>query len=251
VAALSIAARCELTVNDSAPPPRRATPLLRAARRAVLRRLDARLFRGPFEGRSAARYLEQARPAFGDFDERLLAALATTLRDCGPLLEVGAGPAAFALAAKRRFPQLAVLALEPSRELASAAAARCAAGSVTLLRAVAEALPLADRSIGVAVCLSSIRHVTDRGRALAELRRVLAPGGTLVIAELDPDAPPARVRNHADALRGRWLRAAFAPLVLRTAPASSDIEQLARAAGFRVLRRRDDPVQPLYLLELA
>lgn len=218
---------------------------------ALNRALDRVLFRRPFEGQSAVRYRTRARPAFGDFDERLLHALTDRLRVAERLLEVGAGPATFAGAAARRFPHLQVLAVEPSRELARAAVERAAAAPpFAMIRGVAERLPLADASISIAVCLSSIRHVRDRSRSFAELRRVLAPGAPLVVAELDPAASAARIAYHADRIDDRLLRAAFGPLVVRTAPPWQVIARAAAAAGFTLARRSDDPLQPLYLLEL-
>lgn len=225
-------------------------------RGALRKALDRVLFRRPFEGRSAIHYRTRARPAFGDFDERLLDGLVTELGGAQRLLELGAGPATFARAAARRFPHLHVLAVEPSRELARAAAGSArpgaldAAPALAVIRGVAEALPLADASVSLAVCLSSIRHVRDRRRSFAELRRVLAPGGALVVAELDPAASAERVAYHADRIDDRLLRVAFGPLVVRTAPPWQAIAASAATSGFTLVRRRDDPLQPLYVLEL-
>lgn len=244
------------------------TPRLAQLRRRAMAALDRVLFRHPFEGRSAEIYRTRERPAFCDFDDRLITRIADQLGRAERLLEVGAGPATFALAAKRRFPSLQVVAVEPSGALAKAAHeaattapdaraptssranARPAARSISVVRGVAEALPLADASISVAVCLSSIRHVADRRRAFAELRRVLVPGGSLVIAELDPDASAERIAYHADRLGARWLRAAFGPLVVRTAPPWQSIVRTAAHAGFELVRHAGDPQQPLYLLDL-
>jgi SAM-dependent methyltransferase len=220
---------------------------------AILAAFDRVMYRRPFEGRSAVLYRTHARPAFEDFDDRLLTRIAAQARAAQRLLEVGAGTAAFSRAAKRRFPHLQVLAVEPSRELAIAAAAPPGDAhdhDIAIVRGRAEELPLADASISLAVCVSSIRHVADRRRALAELRRVIVPGGALIIAELDPAASSARIAHHADRLRGRWLRAVFGPLIVRTAPPWQAIVGVAREAGFELVRHADDPVQPLYLLEL-
>jgi len=42
-------------------------------------------------------------------------------------------------------------------------------------------LPLPDRSIDAAVCFEVLEHVPDEGAALAEIRRVLKPGGDFVL----------------------------------------------------------------------
>ncbi|HSR99136.1 MAG TPA: methyltransferase domain-containing protein [Kofleriaceae bacterium] len=234
--------------------------------------LDRLLYRRPFEGGSARRYADDERPAFGDLDDRLLDRLAPQLTapagppaaalvgasagppasalvgpSAGPLvgasgrrlLDLGCGPATFARRAAERFPGLTVVAVEPSHDFARPG----------IVRAVGEALPLADRSIDVAICLSSIRHVRDRAATLRELRRVVR--GLLVIVELDPDADARRVATHAHRLASPVVRRLFAPLVLRTAPPSHVIAALAREAGFTVRELRADPIQPVYVMDLV
>jgi demethylmenaquinone methyltransferase/2-methoxy-6-polyprenyl-1,4-benzoquinol methylase len=126
-----------------------------------------------------------------------------------------------------------------------------AAGPARAVRARAESLPLADASIDVAVSLSSIRHVGDRGAALAELRRVVRPGGAAWVHELDPRADRRRARAHASHLGSPVLRAAFGPLVLRTAPTATAIARLARTAGWTSISLDDDPDQPVYRMRLS
>ena len=198
--------------------------------------LDRLLYRHPFEGPSARRYARDERPAFGDLDERLLDLLA--LAPTGRLLDLGCGPGTFARAAAVRHPGLTVIAIDPSRDF----------GRPGVVRARGEALPLADASIDLAICISSIRHVRDRGETFRELRRVVR--GRLVIVELDPAADRTRIAAHADHLPP-VLRRAFAPLVLRTAPPAVAIAQLAAEAGFTHCSMRGDPIQPVYILELA
>ena len=232
---------------------------------AIASWLDRVLYRHPFEGASARRYADAERPAFGDFDDRLLDALTphlvgtqetsaagdATRRTGMPhtqvsMLDVGAGPGTFAMRAAARFPTLQVIAVEPSRDFA-----RPRAG-VHVACARGEALPLADASVDVAICLSSIRHVRDRRATLRELRRVVRRrGGRLVIVELDPAASSRRIAAHADRLASPLLRRAFGPLVVRTAPPVGAIEALAHGAGWTTAACRDDAVQPVYILELA
>ena len=64
----------------------------------------------------------------------------------------------------------------------AAAAARAAGVDVELVRANLEALPFPDGHFDVVLCTQAIEHVLDVPRALGELRRVLQPGGTLVIS---------------------------------------------------------------------
>ena len=213
-------------------------------REVMLALLDPWLYRHPFEGASARRYARDERPAFGDLDVRLCLRWARDLDAARVVLDVGAGPGTFGAEVRASRPGIAVIAVEPSR----AFAAELPAGA---LRARAEALPLGDATVDVATSISSIRHVADRHAALAELRRVVRPGGACLIAELDPAAERQRIRNHAEHLGSALLRAAFGPLVVRTAPAAETIADLARAAGWARIELEDDPVQPVYLMRLS
>ena len=198
--------------------------------------IDRLLYRYPFEGASARRYARLERPAFGDLDERILDALA--LGANYRLLDLGCGPGKLAEAARRR--GVSVVAIDPSRDFANRPG---------FVRAVGEALPLADRSIDVAVCLSSLRHVRDREQTLRELRRVVRE--RVLVVELDPAADRTRIANHADHIDSRVLRHAFGPLVVRTAPPAAVMKGIAERAGWALRRLAPDPIQPVYLMELA
>jgi SAM-dependent methyltransferase len=101
----------------------------------------------------------------------------------GFVLEVGAGYGA-------TFPfypaaVTGVLALEPDstlRELALAAASR-APVPVTVEDGVAESLPAADASVDVVVSSLVLCSVADQSAVLAEMARVLRPGGSLLFYE--------------------------------------------------------------------
>lgn len=211
---------------------------------ALLAKLDPWLYRYPFEGASARRYARLERCGFGDLDERLLRSWDEELRRARRFVDIGCGPGILTARVAREYPELAVLGVEPSRDYTRAAA------EFELVRACAEALPLRDDSVDVAVMLSSIRHVRDRVHCLAELRRVLGPEGVAYVVELDPTAEPTRIRAHTRRLRSRWSRLTFAPLVVRTAPPVQAIETLARGAGFSAVSWRSDPQQPVYIMRL-
>jgi SAM-dependent methyltransferase len=202
--------------------------------------LDRLLYRRPFEGGSAQRYARDERPGFGDLDDRLLDGLAPELTGgARRLLDLGCGPGTFARRAADRFAGLTVIAIEPSRDFARPG----------VVRAAGEALPLAERSIDVAICLSSIRHVRDRRATLRELRRVVR--GLAVIVELDPGADRRRIAAHAGRIRSPLLRRVFGLLVVRTAPPAEAILTIARDVGFTLRALRADPIQPVYIMELA
>ena len=79
---------------------------------------------------------------------------------------------------------------------------------VSLQAADAAALPLADASIDLAFLIAVLPMLANRRRALAELRRVLKPGGVLAVSEelIEPEYVPAFITS-------RWCRrAGFTPL---------------------------------------
>jgi len=205
--------------------------------RLLSRLLDPFYLRTPFERARARRYAAEQRPAFGDLDLRLSEVLATDLGRARTLLDLGSGPGHLADVITARHPHLLAVSLDPSRTYRPT------------LRARAEALPLADATIDVAILLSSLRHVQDRVVALRELARVVRSGGVAVVLELDPDADAARRARHAGAMPTRVARASF-HFGLAACPPTSTWTAAARAAGWTDLRLHPDPLQPISWLWL-
>jgi SAM-dependent methyltransferase len=151
----------------------------------------------------------------------------------GRVLEVGAGNGGnFAY-----YPQgvAEVLAVEPEaylREQAQAAASR-ASVPITVLDGVADALPVEDASCDAAVACLVLCSVPDQARALAELHRVLKPGGELRFYEHVLAQTPRMARWQRIADRTFWPRAFGGCHTAR------DTVGAIAAAGFTVDRHRD------------
>jgi SAM-dependent methyltransferase len=127
----------------------------------------------------------------------------------GTVVEVGAGHGANL---PHYPPDVAeVIAVEPEPTLRAAAEA-VASGTpvpVRVLAGVADALPLADESVDAAVVSLVLCSVPDQGRALAELRRVLRPGGELRFYEhVIPNCQPKRTLVRIVDRSGLWPRIA-------------------------------------------
>ena len=108
------------------------------------------------------------------------------LGDCRRLLDVGCGTGRFAVFAAERL-GARVWGIDPSPGMLEQARARQGAGAVGWRQASAERLPFkAGWFDGVHTHLV-LHLVDDRAAALGEFARVLAPGGTLVVATFELD----------------------------------------------------------------
>jgi demethylmenaquinone methyltransferase/2-methoxy-6-polyprenyl-1,4-benzoquinol methylase len=111
------------------------------------------------------------------------------------VLDVATGTGMVAAEILRRCHGCTIVAVDQSEEMLAGARARFPAleGRVQLVRAEAEALPFADASFDALTVTYLLRYVDDPRATVAELARVLRPGGR--IASLDfgvPPWPPAR-----------------------------------------------------------
>jgi SAM-dependent methyltransferase len=99
----------------------------------------------------------------------------------GPVLDLGCGGGMFAHDLARSRPQALVLGVDLS-STALAYALERSSGGERLLQADAGKLPLAEQSIGLITALDSFDQLgVDIDQALAEVRRVLRPGGVLLV----------------------------------------------------------------------
>lgn len=79
----------------------------------------------------------------------------------------------------------------------------------------AAALPLADASVDFVVCRAAFKNFSQPVKALAEMRRVLRPGGTALLMDLRRDVALAAVKHYVDGLDVGWLNRWFMMLVFR------------------------------------
>jgi ubiquinone/menaquinone biosynthesis C-methylase UbiE len=115
------------------------------------------------------------------------------------VLEVGCGDGAFAARLLAECPGIALLAVDRSYAQVQLALER----GVTATMMDVEQLLAPDDAYDVVVAMSVLHEVTDLDRGLAELRRVLRPGGRLVaVTEGDASTPTSfSSANGEEALR--------------------------------------------------
>ncbi|GAA1831434.1 class I SAM-dependent methyltransferase [Actinomadura chokoriensis] len=178
-----------------------------------------------------ARFYARVAPAMDDggVTEHRRALLAGT---AGRVLEVGAGTGA-------NFPYYPaevteVIAVEPEPHLRHLAETAAAAASVpvTVIDGIAEHLAVPDRDVDAVVACLMLCSVRDRDAALAEMLRVLRPGGRLHFFE--------HVRAEAPALRRtqRVLDATVWPRLNGGCHLATDTAAAIPRAGFTNIRSR-------------
>jgi len=180
---------------------------------------------------------------------RRRAAAALEPRAGGRYLDIGCGTGDVALGLLRQAPEALVAGVDPAQQMLAIAARKAqragvGPGRLSLSVGDAMALPFADGAFDGIASAFTLRNFADRAAALAEMRRVLAPGGRLAILETSVPRNPALRLGHwlhmhtAVPLLG-WLFAgdarAYCYLAASTEalpPPSSIVAELGEA-GFR------------------
>ena len=153
-------------------------------------------------------------------DEESLGLLAERGVMPGRLLDAGCGRGRRLAALAERWPTAALWGLDCDEENLTLAAQACPGAS--LCPGDLAALPWDGDSFDAALCECTLSLTEVPERALAELHRVLRPGGTLLLADLCRDEG-ATVSLPA----GGTVRRIFS---------AAELERMAAAAGFRCLR---------------
>ena len=107
------------------------------------------------------------------------------------VLEIGPGPVGLPEACGAKV-AVAVEPLAPRLD----AAGLLLRGDAVYLATGAESIPVLDGSVDVVVARNSLDHVVDPAAVLAEVVRVLRPGGTLIL-NVDVDGEPTAEEPHA------------------------------------------------------
>jgi SAM-dependent methyltransferase len=147
------------------------------------------------------------------------------------MLDVGCGPG-FSVAEllERVGPEGHVAGVDTSRPMLALAAERVRAhDNVELIEAPATALPFADGAFDGAISIQVFEYVDDVATALAELHRVLRPGGRLAVWDVDWETLSMRT---ADAARMQRVLAAWDRHLVHPALPQTLATRI-REAGFR------------------
>lgn len=144
------------------------------------------------------------------------------------VLDVATGPGfiALLLAEQARY----VVGVDLTRALLERAQARGreqGAGNVSFVEGEAGALPVRAEAFDVVTCHKALHHFPEPERALAEMHRVLKPGGRLVLGDTlsSEDPEKSALHNRLERMRD--------PSHVRMYPLS-ELRAMIERAGFRI-----------------
>jgi arsenite methyltransferase len=190
----------------------------------------------------ASRQVEAAYLTPDVVEQRRLVVEALELAPGETVLDIGSGPGLMACdLAAALGPEGSVVGMDPSESMLALSARRepaAGAAPITFRTGGAEALPFGDESFDVALSTQVYEYVEDLAAALAEARRVLRPGGRLLVLDTDWDSvvwhsrDPERMRR----VLAAWDEHLVDPYLPRR------LGRLLTDAGFEVTQRAAVPI---------
>ena len=157
------------------------------------------------------------------------------------VLDVGCGTGMLLEAMADRYPGCRFVGVDASEAMLRRAADRVTAGT-ELYQAPAEALPFSRDAFDVVVTSSSLHFWQDREGGMAEIARVLAPGGACVVTDWCADFSAIRLLDRYLRLTDRTHRPPLSSAALRA---------LMENAGFMVETMDRYRITPLWGLMTA
>lgn len=177
----------------------------------------------------------------------LAAKISAMMPPGGNVLEVAPGPGFLSIELAKR--GLNVCAIDISKTMVEIAQKNAQTDGVTVefTRGNAANLPVNTVSIDFVVCRAAFKNFTEPVKAMAEMLRVLRPGGKALLIDLRRDVSLEELRKYINGLGVSWLNRKFMMLTFRgmlikRAYPLQEIERMAAEAGWTEPRIEETPV---------
>jgi ubiquinone/menaquinone biosynthesis C-methylase UbiE len=168
---------------------------------------------------------------------QLAARIAAMVPAGGSVLEVAPGPGFLSIELAKR--GLQVRAVDISKTFVEIARKNAAAEGVKARFQLgnAAALPIDDASVDFVVCRAAFKNFSEPVKAMAEMRRVLRPGGTALLIDMRRDASVDEIRRYVNGLGvsrlNRWfMMLSFRGMLIKRAYPLEEIRRMALEAGW-------------------
>lgn len=147
------------------------------------------------------------------------------------LLDVGCGTGNLLAATREAFTRAALAGVDPSAALLARARRHPLLSDAALARAVAEALPFPDAAFDATLSLLVLQEFPEPQRALAEMHRVVRPGGSVAACQWDFARMPV-IATLVEALVEITPASALRLRTSRVFTDEPDLQHAWRQAGF-------------------
>lgn len=167
----------------------------------------------------------------------LAARIAAMVPASAQVLEVAPGPGFLSIELARR--GLRVCGVDISKTFVGIARQNAATEGAAVRFELGNAaeLPVDDGTMDFVVCRAAFKNFSEPVKALAEMRRVLRPGGTALIIDLRRDVSGAEIKRYADGLgvnlfNRLLIRFTFKTTLIKRAYMLEEMRRMAMEAGW-------------------
>jgi ubiquinone/menaquinone biosynthesis C-methylase UbiE len=167
------------------------------------------------------------RRIMGPVQDTVLEVAAAQVPQPGAILDIGCGTGRLLRAATMRFPGARLEGVDAAEGMVKQATVSLPAGmQIRFQQATAESLPFPDGSFDLVFSTMTFHHWSDQQKAIGEVKRVLAPRGRWILADIVAKGPLAFV--------ARLLR-------IGRVVSPSGLDRMLAAEGLAVIARKKAP----------